>query len=263
MPHTHDIAGPPSQPGPAQDRSGKPVPERIAVVLALLDILLTYATHLAATLECRAVVRGFSTIAQYFGTARLPAIAARLARGILRIQALRRVLLARAERGRDLFAIQRRQRAAARPQPQPPAAEPKPPPRTRRVEADDIPDAANLPGIAELEAAIRRRPIGSALADICRDLGISPSLCVGNFWTELYQAIDWYGGNFAKYYMAIRRRAVDFQPEMLADPNLSLPEQTRDGIGRMLGFFIGQPPVTPFWVPLSPGLWQPAATGPP
>ena len=199
MPHTHDIAGPTPQSGPSQDRSGKPVPQSIAAVLLLLDILLTYASHLAATLEYRAVARGFSTIAQHFGTARLPAIAGRLARGILRIQALRRVLLARAERGRDLVALQRRKRAAGRPQPQLPATQPKPPPRTRRAEADDTPDAANLPTLEQLEPAIRRRPIGSALADICRDLGISPSLCEGNFWTGLYQAIDWYGGNFAKY----------------------------------------------------------------
>jgi len=194
MQQTHDIAGLSTQPGPARDRSGKPVPARIAAVLVLLDILFNYASHLTATLRYRAAARGFSSIAQFFGTAGLPVILARLARGILRIQALRRVLLARAERGRELVAIQRRKRAEPRPGlklPQPPDARPETPPpaRTGRTDADEAPDPANLPTLEQLEAEIRRHPIGQAMADICRDLGISARLCEGNFWTELYQAI--------------------------------------------------------------------------
>jgi len=50
---------------------------------------------------------------------------------------------------------------------------------------------------------------------------------------------------------------------MNADPNLGLPEQNREGLRRMLGFCIGEPPATPFWVVMPPGACEPAATGPP
>src|SRR5487761_2441822 len=118
-------------PDPSPDRAQKPVPQNIGDVLTLLHILLAYGRHLAATLEHRAAARGFSVIAQFFGTARVPAILARLSRGILRVMALERVLLARAARGRDLVFLERRTYAAREPQPalpQPPAAGGRPPP---------------------------------------------------------------------------------------------------------------------------------------
>ena len=47
-------------------------------------------------------------------------------------------------------------------------------------------------------------------------------------------------------------------------PNLALPEQTREGIRRVLGFFIGEPPVDPFRPATAPGApVAAAATGPP
>ena len=240
-------------------------------MLALLYILLGYGRHLIATLEHRAAARGFSNIAQFFGTAHLPAILARLSRGMLRAQTLQRVLLARAARGRDLVFLQPRTRAAsAAPSPLPPApelqAEPPPsrpaPPR-RRLDTDDPPDPANLPTLEQLEAEIRRRPTGRTIADICRDLGVSPSLCEGGFWNAVFEAITWYRGNLAKLILDFRRREVAFEPELNDDPNLGLPEETRDGIRRMFGFFIGQEPATPFWVPVPPDLVAAAATGPP
>src|SRR5487761_2739502 len=87
-------------PDPPQDRAEKPVPQNIADVLTLLHILLAYGRHLAATLEPRAA-----------------AILARLSRGMLRLMALERVLLARAARGRDLVFLQPRRRAARAAQP--------------------------------------------------------------------------------------------------------------------------------------------------
>ena len=275
---TADLSTPPD---PATDRSGKPVPEKIADVLAILHILLIYGRHLAFTLERRAAVRGFSTIAQYFGTARLPAILVRLARGLLRIQALERVLLARAARGRDLVFLQPRRRPRREPQPVPSAADAddgssvSPPAADagveksrrsapiRRRDTDAAPDPDNLPTLEQLEAEIRRHPIGRAIADICRDLGVSPSLCEGGLWNALFDKIIWYRGNLPRLIRDFRRREIAFEPEMNADPNLSLPERTREGTRRMLGFFIGQPPATPFWVPVPPELQAAAATGPP
>src|SRR5487761_2756414 len=98
MPTPDPTADLPTPQGPQPDRAGKPVPEGIAAVLVLVRILLEYGRHLAATLEHRATARSFSVIAQFFGTAQVPAILARIARGILRATALEHVLLARAAR---------------------------------------------------------------------------------------------------------------------------------------------------------------------
>ena len=258
------------QPDPKQDRPGKPVPQGIADVLTIVHILLAYGRHLMETLEHRAVARGFSVIAQFFGTARVPAILARLSRGILRAQALERVLLARAARGRDLIYLQPRRHAArqaqpALPQPPPSHAEPQPPrpAPVRRPDPDETPDPANLPTLAQLEAEIRRRPIGRAIAAICQDLGVAPSLCEGRFWNALFSVMMWYRGNLPRLIKEFRRREVAFEPELDSNPALALPEQSRDGIRRMLGFFIGEAPATPFPPPASPGLLAAAATGPP
>src|SRR5487761_2365822 len=199
MPAPDTTAGLPPPPDPSQDRLTKPMPEGIAAILVIVRILLEYGRHLTDTLEHRAAARSFSVIAQFFGTARLPAILARLSRGILRAMALESVLLARAARGRDLVVFQPRWRAepsAPPPAPQP-AAEQKPPKPVRA----ELPE---FPTLEQLQADIRRRPIGHAIADICRDLGVSPSLCESRFNTVLYQAIAWYRGNFPKYYKEIR-----------------------------------------------------------
>ena len=193
-----------------------------------------------------------------FGTARLPFILARLSRGILRATALERVLLARAARGRDLVVLQPR-----RPAPPPQQAVGQQPSRpVRRSTREELPE---FPTLAQLEADIRRRPIGHAIADICRDLGVSPSLCEGSFWNALFAAITWYRGNFHKYYKDIRTREADFAAEWDRDRSLAFdwPEQTRDGIRQALGFFIGEPPVSPFPPVAPPGLANAAATRPP
>ena len=263
-------SGLPLPPDPSPDWAQKPVPQNIADVLTLLHILLSYGRHLAITLEHRAAARGFSVIAQFFGTARVPVILARLARGMLRAMALERVLRARAARGRDLAYLPPRRRAerepqAGPPQPKPADVEPPPPlpaPR-RRPETDEPPDLASLPSLAQFEAEIRRRPVGRTIADICRDLGVSPTLCEGSFWNALFEAITWYRGNLPKLVQTFRRREIAFEPELNADPRLGLPEETCEGIRRTLGFLIGEPSATPFRLPMPPSLLAAAATGPP
>ncbi len=252
--------GLPPPPGPPQDRPGKPMPQNIADLLVILRILLGYGLHLAETLEHRAAARGFAVIAQFFGTARIPAIRARLARGLLRAMALENVLLARAARGRDLVFYKPRTRAAraqAAAAPAPcarPAHRPDPDrPDPGRPDPDEVPDPAHLPTVAQFEAEIRRRPIGRTVADICSDLGIAPSLCDGRLWLALSGAIMWYRGNLPRLMKEFRRREIRFcDTEADRNPALGWPERTRDGNRRMLGFFIGQPPVTPFPLPAPP-----------
>src|SRR6185312_11222446 len=159
-----------------EDRRGEAVPPNTAYLFAVIHVLLVYARHLSLTLDSRAARWGFSVFAQFFGTARLPVIRARLARGILRIMALQRVLLSRAMRGRDTDFSGPRERTPHKPKPPaPPAldgvAPPTPQKRVRRRYADTVPDLDHLPTLAELEKEIRRRQIGATIADICRDLG--------------------------------------------------------------------------------------------
>ena len=51
-----------------------------------------------------------------------------------------------------------------------------------------------MPTPEQIAAAVRRRPIGAVIADICRDLGILPN---HPLWRELQVVIIREGGNFA------------------------------------------------------------------
>ena len=235
-------------PDPPQERC-KPVPSQIAYTLTLLHVLLVYGRHLALTLEVRAAAGRFAVIAQFFGTARLAVLRARLARGLLRIQALQHVLLARARRGRDMVwlkPLQPRRRAPRQPKPALPLTAdsqgetPHRPAPVRRPDRDAAPDLDHLPTLAQLEAEIRRRGIGAAFADICRDLGVAPSICGRQFFSALFDTIHWQRGNFARLALDLRQRAKVFVPEWDRNFSLGLPERDRDEIVRVLGFFIGE-----------------------
>ena len=247
------------------------MPPHIAYVLTLLHVLLVYGRHLALTLELRAAAGRFAVIAQFFGTARVAVIRARLARGLLRIQALQRVLLARARRGRDLVWLKPLQPRRRAPRPvQPLAVDSQgetPPPRpapVRRPDRDAVPDLDNLPTLAQLEAEIRRRGIGGALADICRDFGVGPSLCERAFFSVLFDSIHWYRGNVARLAGDFHSRKKAFEPEWDRDFRLGLPDDMKEDVRRVLGFMIGERwPLLP--VPLPPPLRMHgmATTGPP
>ena len=257
-------------PDPPKDRPGKPVPERIAAMLSLVAVLAEYGRHLAATIEHRAIWRGFATIAQFFGTATMPVILAHIQRGLMRAVALERLLLRRATRGRDLAILARRmrgQRAAEPTDPQPEPTAPPAEPAAAEPTAPQSPEALaaeqpasrpvrrvpeepltldTLPSMAQVEAEVRRRPIGQTIVDICRDLGIAPSLCDGSFWNRVFMAIHSYRGSFSNIMLEMRRREKQFDHEHWQHPKLALPEQTREGVRRVLGFAIGEPPVDPF-----------------
>ncbi len=257
MSDANATAGLPPSPDPPKVRPGRPVPQNIAEMLAIVHVLMGYGLHLAQTLEHRAVARGFAVIAQFFGTARVPVIRTRLARGLLRALALERVLLARAARGRDLVFYRPREpaRPAARPHAAASRAEPHPsrpvPARGPGLDEHPAPDA--LPTLDQLEAEIRRRPIGRAITEICSDLGISPSLCEGRFWFALSCAMMRYRGNLPRLMKEFRRREVVFcNTEADRNPALGWPEPTRDGNRRMLGFYIGEQPAMPFPLPTPP-----------
>ena len=254
MPAASDTAGLASHPDPQPDRPGTAMPANIGFLLYIVRILADYGRHLSATLEHRAVARGFSIIAQCFGTANVVVILAHLYRGIMRAVALERILLARAARGRDLAVHGARDRRKPQPParagteppapPEPPARTPAPP-RGWRTGPDEPLDLAHLPSMAEIEAEVHRRPPGCVIADICQDLGVRPWLCSGSFWNELFDGLRCFGGNLARYYSEMRQREVRFEKELDRNPALGWPEQTPDAIRRVLGFFVGEVPVDP------------------
>ncbi|HET8996850.1 MAG TPA: hypothetical protein VFN42_09295 [Acetobacteraceae bacterium] len=263
------------------------MPERIADLLVFLRVLLAYGQHLTDSIEQRAASRGFGIIAQCFGTTRVAAILARVARGMLRAIALERVLLARAARGRDLAPYKRRRpqepdtQPAGQPQEEGAAqgeaqgdeqaqgdAQAQEPPRPgRRPPPEPLPE---FPTLEQLEAYTRRHPIGRAVAAICCDLGIASGLCEGWFTTVLYQAISWYRGNFPKYYKQIQARQAEFSEEWDRDTSARYdwPSQSGEVVHRFLGFLIGENVLKPGPVPMLAGLAAAAvttiaATGPP
>ena len=284
-----DTAGLSPQSGPPQDRPGKPAPVRIPEILAVLSILTTYGRHLAHTLEQRAVARGFATIAQFFGTVAFDTIMAHITRGLMRAIALERMLRLRAARGRDLQILAPRAPSRRTPpaevapeteetaEPAPPAElTPEPaavtPAALRRADAwvarryaEATPLTLDtLPRMEAIEAEVHRTPVGRTIAAICRDFGISPSLCEGAFWNRLFDAIRLYRGSLGSVVLEMKRRERRFDKEEWKHPGLELPEETRAGIRRVLGFLIGEPPVDPFAVVAARGApVAAAATGPP
>ena len=59
-------------------------------------------------------------------------------------------------------------------------------------------------------------------------------------------AIHPYRGNLSNVVLEMQRREKRFDKDHWKHPDLPLPEQTREGIRRVLGFRIGEPPVDPF-----------------
>jgi hypothetical protein len=115
-----------------------------------------------------------------------------------------------------------------------------------------------------IDAEVHRSPVGRSIAAICRDFGISPSLCEGAFWNRLFDAIRLYRGNLRSLVRDVKRQEQRFEKEEWKHPGLEWPEETRAGIRRVLGFLIGEPPVDPFAVAAGPGVRvAAAATGPP
>jgi hypothetical protein len=265
------------------------VPERIGEILAIVSILAAYGRHLAQTLEHRAVARGFATIAQFFGTVTLDTILAHVYRGVMRAIVLERMLLARAARGRDLRILpprkptHREPPATDAPDPAPAAASAPPEELTpdpdaaqeaaaleaeawlaRRVARTEPLTLATLPSMKEIEGQVLRSPVGRTIAAICRDLGVSPSLCDGVFWNRVFDAIRLYRGSIPSLVLTLKRRERRFDKEDWKHPGLELPEDSRSGIRRVLGFFIGETLADPSAILAAPEApVAAAATGPP
>ena len=256
---------PPPPPSPQADRDAADLPANLAKVLHVVQILLSYGRHLAASFERRANAPGFHIIARAFGTSNAAVILAHIRRGILRAAALQHVLLRRAGSGRDLIIppLRIRHKAAPPAADTPPAAEPGAARRARRRHprpswrddwldgAADPLDPRHQPNFADLLAEVRRRPIGRTLGDICADLGIAPGLCLASFWNDLFSTVLHYDGSPAVYEIRRWRREQAFAEEQDCKPTLDQSWPPLDAGGgrayvvKAVGFFIGEAPVEP------------------
>ncbi len=249
------------------------MPARIAAFLHTVRILLGFGRHLAETAKDRSASTDFNAVAVCFGTSRLCAILAHVQRGLLRAAALERVLLARAARGRDIqfvFPRERQATAAATtatlttpgdpPVAEQPAVQPaepsaEPPVAEQSAEAPSAPKPARpsrpfgwndpelfMPTPQQLEAQVRRRPLGRTIVDICLDLAVMPGFCTGPFWNTLFDSIRLHGGSVAVLMLEKVRREEAFSEEQdkKIGSNWDWQEMDREALRRVLGFRIGE-----------------------
>ena len=272
------------------------MPARIAAFLHTVRIMLGFGRHLAETAKDRSAGTDFNAIAVCFGTSRLCTILAHVQRGLLRAAALERVLLARAARGRDIQFVFPRERATAattttatlttpgdppaaeqsavqpaEPSAEPPAEQSADAPIERKPARPSRPFGWNdpelfMPTPEQLEAQVRRRPLGRTIVDICLDLAVMPGFCTGQFWNTLFDSIRLHGGSVAVLMLEKVRREEAFCEELdkKIGSNWDWQEMGREALRRVLGFFIGKS-VDDSFNPLPQLCAQAAAvaTGPP
>ena len=257
MEHTAPTTTQAAPPDPTQDRPirivpAATIPERLAALLHVVRVLLGHGRRLAETVPGRAANVEFATLAAVCGTYNLPSILARLQRGILRAMALERYLLARAQKGRDIAFVEWRTRTPAKPPVTPPAElpegapeGPQPAPKPRRRPFD--PDHLHIPTFEELEAEVRRRPLGRTVALICMDLAVVPGFCTGAFWNQMFDTLQAYGGSLAALYKVREHRETSFQKERDQNPNswgLDWKHPGPETVRQVLGCLIGEAPTT-------------------
>jgi len=172
-------------------------PGRAAHLLALLQQLIAYGKELADALRQNGAAV-LTTHTWRFGTSDIALILARITRGLQLADALQ----ARITAG-----------AAALDAPAKPARTSRPPRQATRQPTPPKSPLADLPTAEEIAAAVRGRPIGAVIADICRDLGISPT---HPLWRSLQLAIIRYSGNFARFMSDMLDRLLPLSAQVLA-----------------------------------------------
>ena len=126
----------------------------------------------------------------------------------------------------------------------PPAAPRKTPGRARIANPDN-PLNFSMPTLKELESQVRRRSIGRTIAEICMDLGVTPSSCEGAFWHEFYLTLTQFGGKFEDFFAVQERRRAAFKKERETRPDTWTSQwldRPKDAIRDLLGYLLGEPP---------------------
>ncbi len=227
------------------------MPEGIAALLQLVRILLGHGRRFVDTVTTKSDTPQFGSIAVVFGTYDLPVILARVQRGILRLLALDAYLCQRAKKGREIPFMEPRTPSAQPDQPRREAqAEPKTP-RKRRLAYN--PDSAYIPTLEELNAEVRRTPIGRTIARVCLDLGIVPAFCTGEMGNAILQTLQYYGGSLGMLFTRRAKREKSFRFEYDKRPETwgwDWRDLRKPRMRQVLGCLIGEePPDDPIAVP--------------
>jgi hypothetical protein len=238
--------------GPNPPATPRPILGRIGAVLRVARAMVAYGRYFIAAAPVRASQPEFAPIAAVFGTYDVATMLFRVKRGILRALALQRYLLARAARGRNLRFVREPYIDLLphhRLPPPPPRAKPTAPRRAPRKEpallADDDPRAFYLPTDEELDAEVRRRPVGLTMTYICLDLGVTPDFSESDFFDQWMNVIRRYGGNLGPLFDVRNRRAESFQKERDRRPetwHIAWDWVPKPAIRHALGLLIGEPP---------------------
>ncbi len=247
------------------------MPQRLAALLHVVRVLLSHGRRLVETVPARTANVEFAALAAVCGTYTLATILARLQRGILRAMALERYLLARAAKGREIGFVyykDPRERAPAKPAAEPQKGEPASDEAASEVQGgraksgeDEAapkrpafdPDDLRIPTPEELDAEVRRRPLGRTILSICMDLAVIPSFCTGPFWNQIFDTLNNYGGSFTTLFKIRAHRETSFQKERDKKPDtwdfdwtFPPPETVR----QVLGYMIGEAPILDPFDPL-------------
>ena len=182
-----------NRPDPRPDRganSGALAESSAARALSLLRKLIDYGQELARAVRERTTAATLFTVAVHFGTRDFALILARIARGLRLAQALEARLVSRPVRETVVptpvrVPADRATRSARQAAPRP-----------------GLPD---MPTAEEIAAALRRRPVASVIADICRDLGIVPA---HPLWHEVMLVLAGPGGGFGRFFRDVMARVL-------------------------------------------------------
>jgi hypothetical protein len=187
-----------------QVSAGVPTHSPACRVRDLLRKLIAYGQDLARTLQQRATTATLVTVALHFGTRDVALILARIARGLQLANALEARLLRRPIRpDADPDAD-----AAAEPDADAdaePALARAPADRAKRTARRAVrrPSLPDVPTAEEIAAALRHRPVGAVIADICRDLGIVPA---HPLWREVMMVVIEHGGSLVTLFRDVMAR---------------------------------------------------------
>ena len=186
------IPAPPPQPDPNSAATDKP--SRAGRLLSLVRKLIDYAKELAVTSNSAARPAQASP-----PTASEPAISARSSDASPVACSAPRRSKARIVRGAARLDAARPRTTAAPSQRKSRGARPAP-----RDNAEARSPLADLPTPEQIAAEVRRRPIGTVIADICRDLGILPS---HPLWREIQYVLIAHSGGYARLVKDILARS--------------------------------------------------------
>ena len=246
MHRTAPTPEPTPNPAPPQEWATPPC---IAFLLKIVRVLLGYGKQLDDAIPTKADHPRFPTLAAGFGTHDVRRILAHIQRGILRAMMLERFLLARAAQGRDIESVQP-------PAPAEPAevealdlklpapSQPRPKPGQKTDPHGPLHFA--IPTLKELESQVRRRSVGRTIAEICMDLGVTPTFCDGQTWDEILQTLMHFGANLAQFFGVQQRRRETFQAERDKRPEtwtFDWRDRPREAIRHLLGSILGESPL--------------------